>query len=654
MISLLPGISPESSWLFPRITPIPLPYLFSRLTNWLQQDWQTGVHNLNQLLQYSLQFVPTTQAVNRVLAETPSDLVIFRLTQLVASPYDWGLIYFTSASLIDNLKLNTLEAFFLLLPSWKQQLKSNLVTELRLDIPYRAAAAGFYCLHQNNPDRATEAFTIVRSLLYGEEMFALSQTLAAFQKAADVDTIARVEVANFSQDNCLRPTTWKNLESLKGVVEDVKLIQRSFYRKTKSLALSRAVGRLTEVINNKSNLPEPEKKLIIKIARTWKTAIEGIAKDIGQIAITQPVTNPYIIGDPVFGNLFVGREDIFRQLEELWVMGKQLQSVVLYGHRRMGKTSILRNLSTQLGAEVKVVYVNLQRLGDVSQGVGEVLIAISDEISNNFQIPPLKDEEFFKLPERTFERYLKTVLTQLNSKGLIIALDEFETIEELINAKKIPDSFIGYLRGLVQMSPKIAFAFAGLHTLEEMTADYFNPFFGSVISIPVSFLQRADTRQILANPSEDFLLDYTPEALDKIFDLTAGQPYLVQLIGFQLVRRYNDYVFERGNSRDATFTAEDVEAIISEPKFFQQGRYYFEGVWGQAAQGATGQQEILRALAPHREGLSTEDLIAATGMGEEDLLLAINTSIRHDVIEKNESRWRIVVELFRRWVEFQG
>jgi hypothetical protein len=36
---------------------------------------------------------------------------------------------------------------------------------------------------------------------------------------------------------------------------------------------------------------------------------------------------------------------------------------------------------------------------------------------------------------------------------------------------------MGVLRGMVQMSPKIAFALAGLHTLEEMTEDYFNPFF---------------------------------------------------------------------------------------------------------------------------------------------------------------------------------
>ncbi len=50
---------------------------------------------------------------------------------------------------------------------------------------------------------------------------------------------------------------------------------------------------------------------------------------MGEVAIIKPVVNPYMVGDPVQGNLFVGREDIIRQLEELWVMGHQLQSVVL-------------------------------------------------------------------------------------------------------------------------------------------------------------------------------------------------------------------------------------------------------------------------------------------------------------------------------------
>jgi hypothetical protein len=251
---------------------------------------------------------------------------------------------------------------------------------------------------------------------------------------------------------------------------------------------------------------------------------------------------------------------------------------------------------------------------------------------------------------------------------MIIALDEFETIEELIKLGQLDARFMGFLRGLIQINPaKLAFVFAGLHTLEEMTADYFEPFFASVIPINVGFFSTGATKTLLANPTSldvsitqtnqensdnpdhDFLLDYTGEALDLIYNLTSGQPYLIQLIGFLLVRNYNDQVFEQGNSRNSTFTIEDVQAVITN-NFFQQGRYYFEGVWGQAKQGATGQQEILTALAPHPEGISQDELISATGLDLEQLTTAVDTLKRHDVIAEQDSNYRIIVELFRRWV----
>ncbi|MEL7408521.1 MAG: ATP-binding protein, partial [Cyanobacteria bacterium J06558_2] len=454
--------------------------------------------------------------------------------------------------------------------------------------------------------------------------------------------------------------------SLRRVVEDIKLINHSASRNTKSLAYSRAIGELTEIIDHKSEIPEAEKELIVDIAEAWKSSLEKIGKDIGSVTITKPVGNPYIIGNPVTGSLFVGREDILRQLEELWITGNQLQSVVLYGHRRMGKTSILLNVAQATGAETKVIYVNLQRLGEVSQGVGEVLMAISDEIAAGLDIESPEDNDFLQLPQRTFERYLKRVVKTMAYRGLIIALDEFETIEDLIQRGQIDPAFMGYLRGLVQMQPdKIAFAFAGLHTLEEMTADYFKPFFASVIPIPVSFLNSGATKTILANPIDnmtpvskdqeqntadnEFLLDYTGEALDLVYSLTAGQPYLVQLIGFQLVRDYNDRLFEQGVSQNNTLTLKDVETIIN-PKFFQQGRYYFEGVWGQAAQDAPGQQTIITALAPHPQGLTKDKLADETGLEGEVLEQAISILLRHDVIEEQEDNYRIIVELFRRWV----
>lgn len=152
------------------------------------------------------------------------------------------------------------------------------------------------------------------------------------------------------------------------------------------------------------------------------------------------------------------------------------------------------------------------------------------------------------------------------------------------------------------MSSKIAFVFAGLHTLEEMTADYFQPFFASVIPLHVGFLNSAATRQILANPI------------------------------------------------NSTNTG-DVEAVINH-EFFQRGRYYFEGVWRQAAQGAIGQHTIIKALAIHPEGLNLQDLMSLTKLDRTIVTNAIDTLIRHDVISVKDSCYRIIVELFRRWVIF--
>ncbi len=618
------------------VTLLPNYSLMDKLQNWLQKDWAIGISNVNQILKYTLQLAHVVPPIKRVLLKFPDEQVIYRVNQLVEGTNNWKLI--------------------------------RSLVEFNSEIASFATTNGFWYLHEKQPDQATEAFSVLRNLLYGEELFILAHTLNMFQQAKEVNKIANLTFPKFPRENLLRPITWQTMNSLRRVVDNIKLIQHSASRNAKSSAYSRAIGELAEVINNQEQILESERALIVNIAQTWKQSLEKIGKEIGDVAITKPVRNPYVIGNPVKGSLFVGREDILRQLEELWIMGNQLQSVVLYGHRRMGKTSILVNIANNTGSEITVVYLNLQRLGEVSQGVAEVLIAISDAIAKQLDIPSPEDEAFLKLPQRTFERYLEQVIENMSYRGMIIALDEFETIEELIKLGQLDARFMGFLRGLIQINPtKLAFVFAGLHTLEEMTADYFEPFFASVIPINVGFFSAGATKTLLANPASqdisitqtnqensdnpdhDFLLDYTGEALDLIYKLTSGQPYLIQLIGFLLVRNYNDQVFEQGNSRNSTFTIEDVEAVITN-NLFQQGRYYFEGVWGQAKQGAPGQQEIIAALAPHPEGISKDELISATGLDLEQLTAAIDTLKRHDVIEEKDGNYRIIVELFRRWV----
>ncbi len=629
LIGLLAG--PQGR-LFPRITLLPLPGLTSTLQQWLQQDWETAINNLNQYFRYSRQFIPVLVAVNRVLSQFPEAEIIYRVSRLAENPSDWQLLKYASAKLF-----------------------SFRDSKIRLDTPARAAAAGFWYLRQRDTEKAEKAFAVVRSLAYGEEMYSLAQTLHRFSLAATPDSIASLEVAPIAAEPSLRPQTWQAISSLNRVITEIALVQGSYSQQTRSLALNRIIGELRDITDQQAaNLYQAETLLILSIVVTWADISASIAGTVGTVTITQPIPNPYIIGDPVIGKRFVGREDILRELQSMW-SGDNLSSVVLYGHRRMGKTSILRNLEAYLPPNVSVIYINLQRLATVTS-LAEVLLTMAEEIAQTLAIDAPEEEKISQHPEMYFNRYLDRLMRQILPEkaktGLIIALDEFEIIEDLIEANTLPRNFLGYLRSLVQSSPRLAFVFAGLHTLEEMTADYFHPFFGSVYPIPVSFLSPESTRVILANPvgeDEDFPLDYTPSALDKIYQLTHGQPYLVQLIGFHLVRFYNKQVFELQRPQDIRFQVEDVEKAI-DAEFFQRGNYYFTGVWKQAKQDAAGQQEILIVLSPHLQGLTLADLLSSTGLTATTLDWALKTLENHHVIECQDCRYRIAVELFRRWV----
>ncbi|MBE9234967.1 helix-turn-helix domain-containing protein [Anabaena aphanizomenioides LEGE 00250] len=63
------------------------------------------------------------------------------------------------------------------------------------------------------------------------------------------------------------------------------------------------------------------------------------------------------------------------------------------------------------------------------------------------------------------------------------------------------------------------------------------------------------------------------------------------------------------------------------------------------------EQVILSHLAKSPQGLSLNDLVELTGIDESNLQTALDTLTRHDVIAENQGRWKIIVELFRLWVE---
>ncbi|MFZ6030667.1 MAG: ATP-binding protein [Chloroflexota bacterium] len=666
----LASIFRRSGTPFSHLTWLPHPGLQAQLTNWLNQDAQKGIASVNDLLAYSMQFIPAIEAVNQWLAQIPNEQILPKVDRLADKPYDWKLLRFNSCSLYARLVQASINGIIFLPRSWRRRLQARVDSSPRLDTTARAACAGYWLLYmgprvKNAVAESCKAFERVRTLPYGEILY---RSVLALMEARQVDALACIvawgeQTAWLGQvtETPLRPQTIMTLESLRKAALEATVAAESISKLNRSAALGRAVAGLTQLLAaGEETCPELEWPIVQETAIKWREVLAMAAGEAGQIVITRPVANPFVVGNPVAGQVFVGREETFRHLEELWGSdpAQRVPSVVLFGHRRMGKSSILQNLGKhRFGVDTLVAQCTMQRVGKLAH-TGELLnylaLAMYDALIENGHnsLAEPKLEDFSQGWYPAFNRFLRSAKRSIASRRMILTLDEFELVEREIAAGHIEPELLEYLRGIIHSEPWLILALAGLHTLEEMTADYWNPLFASVTPVRVSFLSPGASAQLLANPCDDFPLDFTSETAAYVYSLVKGQPYLTQLVGHALVRRYNRLVFEEGKPRDPRFTIEDIDTVVSSPAFYEQGSYYFNGVWEQAEKsGPVGQAAILKTLAAQDETTSIIALFASANLSEADGQDSLKTLIQHDVAQRTTTgEVDFAVPLMRRWI----
>ena len=228
---------------------------------------------------------------------------------------------------------------------------------------------------------------------------------------------------------------------------------------------------------------------------------------------------------------------------------------------------------------------------------------------------------------------------------MVLALDEFEEIERKLTEGSISQDLMPFLRNMMQHRQGITLLFAGTHTLNQLIQDYWSPYFRSAVSCRVSYLNELDARNLIVAPIEDFPLNYEPEAVDLIIEITNCHPCLTQLTCMELVDLKNDQ-----HSHNAS--VEDANEACS--KALQSGDYVFRGIWEWIPHEERTALYLLataeRATAADLAGLlhTTEDLILARMERLSDV----------GIVESGEEIGRpcygFQVEMLRRWVVRHG
>jgi hypothetical protein len=466
-----------------------------------------------------------------------------------------------------------------------------------------------------------------------------------------------------SVQDAIRPEVIEILQRFGNISNNIAVAQAASSRLNQLAAFARATEALEELGPFiEQTVVVPEKVLLLRIRNHWRTLVAEAGGRLGEQVQHKRVVNPYVAGNPVKGGIFVGRDEILGQLEELWLKPGQVDSLVLYGHRRMGKSSILQNLPHRLDPATNwVVDFNLQTVN--RSDTGSLLFDLASKMRDavlrhpDVQIPASTSAEW-TVPEesafranyqRAFSQWLDRLAPVVAGRRFIIAVDEYELLEEAMAEGSLDAQFTLYLRGVIQSREWFVLALAGLYTLQEQCHNYWHPLFASIKPRKVSFLSPTATRRLLTQPSDDFPLDYTPETLDAIYALTHGQPYLVQLIGQNLVAHYNRQVLDGERQPDQPLSLNDLEAIIASPEFFEDGYPYFSGVWAQAKDSPPWQHPVLYTLTAGPASLA--HLAKLTALPVEDVSAALSTLEAHDVITiGSDGAYSFIVELMRRWV----
>lgn len=441
------------------------------------------------------------------------------------------------------------------------------------------------------------------------------------------------------------------LRSFSRVSQDVEAALNQVTAYHQRLALSTIEDRLNNLVRELTVSSEQYAMRFHPIALHWyQVAVEYLQELAEAVERSQEIDNPYVVGVPLTEqqDIFVGRADIVARIEQLLV-DRRRPPLLLYGQRRMGKTSLLRNLGRLLPGSILPLFVDGQKTA-LASDYPDFLYNIASEMRKSAEqgrglaLPTLKQDTLDSKPFTRFNEWLDEVEGSLDAQGFniaLLALDEFEVLDTVLSKGRFDETdILNMLRHMIQHRPHFKVMLAGSHTLDEFQR--WASYLINIQVVRVGYLEQAEARQLIEYPVKNFSLRYEPDASQRVLELTRGHPALVQLLCYEIVALKNEQVSPvRRLARLA-----DVEAAV--PRALDSGSFFFADIQ-QNQINETG-LAMLRFLAAHGEGaVVSRDVLARHSQTELDPTLAL--LLRRDLIEAANGGYRFQVELVRRWFE---
>ncbi|OUL34543.1 ATP-binding protein [Nostoc sp. 106C] len=364
--------------------------------------------------------------------------------------------------------------------------------------------------------------------------------------------------------------------------------------------------------------------------------------------------NPYIIGRPIYEpELFFGREDLFNFVQDN--LNKRAQVILLHGQRRIGKSSVLSQIPNFITLE-QFLFVPLSLEGKSQKSLSEVLHELARDIIDYLELSYLQ----VALPSKRdleedaqifFNNFLPQIYQVIDGKNLVLLLDEFDVLADS-NEDSAVSHFFPCLQSIVYWHKELFIIPVVGRQLDDMPN--LLSLFRQAPHREIGLLDRHSTERLIVKPAEG-ILRYKPDAIDAIWELSAGHPYFTQVICFALFSEARDEQRWQANRQDVENIVEQaIEIGEAGLAWFRDGLPIPERVVFSTAAQAQQQKNSVVKGEPLTQLVQCGVVLTEPFHTAEERLLEWGFFKQLGVSEIPElyylNTYKITVELVRRWL----
>jgi len=368
------------------------------------------------------------------------------------------------------------------------------------------------------------------------------------------------------------------------------------------------------------------------------------------------IVNPFIIKGYVSSDYFCNRVQETDFLKES-IMNDR--NVVLFSHRRFGKTGLIYHLNKQLkGEKIKFIYCDIMMANSIrdftyyfgkaviNQGLSlkqkslNTISSLFSSFSPAIITEPMTGQIAFELRNNRSDFSISDTdhlfeFLQNSNQKFIIAFDEFQ---QILNFQE--KGIEAYLRSKIQFLQNCTFIFSGSRKgmLLSMFNDASRPFWQSSAFLELKAIEKSIYFDFIRTKFSSGRKTITDEALNKIYELSKSITFFIQLLCHKLF-------YLRSSTIDIQKVVSTFSEIVKENEDFYLN--YIQLF-------TKSQLDVLKAIACEdgAEKITSNDFIKTYNLNAaSSVKSAIDKLIEKDVLYHENNKYRISDILFSNWLK---